>query len=288
MITKRKIIYFLLLIGIILAVVGFVVLYDIVRFQTTKISFLDVGQGDAILISHGTNQILIDGGSSPKVLMEELGKQMPFWDRTIEIVVATHPDSDHINGLVSVFDYYNINQFWHTNASKDTSIYKTLINRAHNEKGVEDMLVFNGLRAILDEGIFLDVIYPFDDNMSEISEINDTSIVTLLSVGDKKFYFGGDLTSEIEDNLPINEKITVLKAGHHGSANSTSEKFLDKVKPTSVIISVGKDNHYGHPHEKVVKRIENNGAIIYRTDINGTVTYNCDKNFNCKVIIERD
>jgi len=271
----RKMAYSFVGIGVIIVIVCGVIVWNLLQFDETTVAFLDVGQGDAILISHGTHQILIDGGPDGTILMEQLGAQMPFWDRNIEIVIATHSDGDHIDGLISVFKNYFVDQFWHTNAGKDTSVYRALNHYAKNESNIKDIIAYSGLSANLGEGIYLDVVYPLRDDVSDVEDINNVSIVTLLTVGEDVFYFGGDLTSNIEDSLPIDDRVTVLKAGHHGSKSSTSEMFLQKTKPRDVVISVGGDNRYGHPYTDVLQNIKDIGAQIFRTDLQGTIVYRC-------------
>ena len=282
----RKIIYSFIGVGVILIIICGVIVWNISHFGDTTVAFLDVGQGDSILISRGSYQILIDGGPDGTILMEQLGAQMPFWDRNIEIVIATHPDSDHIDGLVSVFKNYSVNQFWYTDAGKDTSVYRALSHYAKNESGVEKIIAYSGLRANIVSGVHLDVIYPFKDAMGDIENINDSSITTLLTVGEEIFYFGGDLTSTIEDVLPLNDEITILKASHHGSKFSTSDTFLQKTAPRDVIISAGKDNRYGHPHKRVLQSVKNIGAQIFRTDQQGTIVYICHQE-KCNVVLKK-
>ena len=279
----RKVKYGFAGIGIVLIIVCGVVAWNILRFGDTNVAFLDVGQGDAILISRGSHQILIDGGPDGVVLMEQLGMQMPFWDRNIEIVIATHSDSDHIDGLVSVFKNYSVDQFWHTTAGKDTSVYRVLNHYVKNENDVKKIIAYKGLRADIGGGAHLDIIYPLRDDMGDVEDINNSSIATLLTVGEEVFYFGGDLTSEIEDDLLLGDEITVLKASHHGSKSSTSDAFLQKTAPRDVIISAGKDNRYGHPHKDILQNIEDIGAQVFRTDEQGTILYRC--NNECSIII---
>jgi len=273
--NNRKMIYGVLGLGGIIAVACSVVLYYMVHFQNTTVTFLDIGQGDAILISRGSQQIVIDGGPDSTVLLEQLGKHIPFWDRNIEIVIATHPDADHIDGLIGVFKNYSVDQFWHTNVDKETSVYRALMHYAKNETDVENIIAYHGLSALLDGQTHLDVVFPFDDDMRAVSDANDASIVTLFYVGQDVFYFGGDLPSEIEDTLPIGDDITVLKAGHHGSRRSTSAIFLEQIKPRDVIISAGRDNRYRHPHADVLERVASLGARIFRTDESGSIIYTC-------------
>lgn len=281
----RKTIYILLGFCIALTIVCGVVVYQMSHFRETRVAFLDVGQGDATLISQGSRQILIDGGRDGTILLEQLGKQMPFWDRNIDIVIATHPDSDHIDGLISVFKNYSVDQFWHTNSLKDTSTYRNLMVQVKNEIGIEDVIAYSGLSAVIDDNTTLDVIYPFTSDVGDIDDINDASIATLLYIGDEIFYFGGDLTSDIENKLSMGDDITVLKASHHGSKSSTSNAFLQKTVPRDVIISTGVNNRYGHPHKDVIESILSIDAQILRTDANGTIVYKCIEK-KCKVDFE--
>ncbi len=281
----RKIIYGVVAFGLVVLIICGVVVWNLLEYKDIKVAFLNIGQGDSILISRGSQQILIDGGPDGTKLMEQLGKQMPFWDRNIEIVIATHPDGDHIDGLISVFKNYSVNQFWHTNANKGTSVYDTLIKYAEKEKNVTDVIAYKGLQADFGNNMHLDIIYPFEDDVNNIQDANDTSIVATLTLGDEVFYFGGDLPSKIEDILPLGDKITVLKAGHHGSKSSTGKVFLQKIKPRDVVISVGKGNHYGHPHKRVLQDIKEIGAKIFRTDEQGTIVYHCDK--DCIITLEK-
>ncbi|MEN8252359.1 MAG: MBL fold metallo-hydrolase [Patescibacteria group bacterium] len=283
--NNRKVVYGVLSIIILVSVVCGVVLYYLSESKKIKVAFLDVGQGDAVLVSKGAHQILIDGGPDSAALLEELGKQIPFWDRNIEIVVATHPDGDHIDGLISVFENYNVDQFWHTNADKDTSVNRKLLQSVAEESGVEDITAFRGLDVDIDGDIFLEVIYPFSQDVNDVKDVNDTSLAIVSKIAGEVFYLGGDLSSEIEDVLSVGSEITVLKAGHHGSNSSTSEEFLAKAKPRDVIISAGENNRHAHPHEEVLGRITKAEANTYRTDKNGTITYECDK-IGCKVLLD--
>lgn len=271
---KRSLVYIGMLGGIIVIGVCAVVIYHMVFFSDVRVVFLDVGQGDAILISQGSNQILIDGGPDGTVLLEELGRYMPFWDRTIEIVVATHPDSDHIDGLIGVFENYSVDQLWYTTAAKGTATHKKLMRRVYHEEDVERIIAYHGLHASLGDAS-LEVVHPFSAYVNDEEDVNDTSVAMVFSVASEKFYFGGDLTSEKEDILPL-ESVTVLKASHHGSHSSTSEGFLQKMQPRDVIISSGENNRYGHPHDKVLERSLRAGAEVFRTDQIGSIVYTCD------------
>ncbi|PID52343.1 MAG: hypothetical protein CR972_02625 [Candidatus Moraniibacteriota bacterium] len=273
---NRFVVYLVVFVMIIVSGACATIIYHMSVMDETHVVFLDIGQGDAILISHGSNQVLIDGGPDGTILLEELGTYMPFWDRTIEIVVATHPDSDHIDGLVGVFEHYHVNQLWYTNADKDTATYKKLLYNANKEKNLEKIIAFYGLQARVGDGL-LKVIYPYSSDVSRIEDVNAASITALFEIGNDVFYLGGDITTEFEDKLPIDDKITILKASHHGSNTSTSKKFLQKTNPKDVIISAGVHNRYGHPHKNVLMRIYRTGAQVFRTDQFGSIEYVCNE-----------
>ncbi len=242
----------------------------------TKVIFLEVGQGDAILITEGSYQILIDGGPDGRVLLEELGKHIPFWDREIELVIATHPDSDHIDGLVDLVQNYQVQEFWSTSIERDTSVFTALMRNLRN-RNIKQAFPESGWSIRFPSGAQLEIIYPFAHleapNLSH--EPNNISITSLFAAGEEVFFLGGDLHKEVEDLLPIDESITVLKIGHHGSETSTSDAFLEKTRPREVVFSVGKKNRYGHPSSEIIKRVENRGMTIYRTDQDGSIVYTC-------------
>lgn len=245
-------------------------------FDATKVVFLDVGQGDAILISQGSNQMLIDGGRSGKVLLERLGEYMPFWDSQIETVVATHPDEDHIGGLVDAVDTYRVGVFLDTKMKSETAVYKAL-QEAKLSRNVEDREVFSGLSVTFPDGGKIETLYPhesFTDSRSK--DTNATSIVMKLTAASgKTFLFTGDLPSEQEPMIDTAGHIDVLKAGHHGSKYSSLNEFLERLKPKDTILSVGLKNRYGHPSPETLDRLENIHARIFRTDTQGTISYLC-------------
>lgn len=243
-----------------------------------QVSFLDVGQGDAILIQSPTGvQMLIDGGRDRAVL-RELPKHMGFFDRSIDIVVATHPDADHIGGLTSVFDRYRIQAFIEPGIPNDTSAAKALVAAITNEPGIETMIARRGQRIELGGGAYADILYPDRDVARE--ETNDGSIVVRLVYGETAFLLGGDASDEVEDYLasldPASVRANVLKAGHHGSRNSSSDAWLAAVDPSIVVISAGADNSYGHPHQETLDRIKNSGAQVRATLGTGSIGFQSD------------
>jgi len=241
------------------------------------VSFLDVGQGDAILIQTLNGQdILIDGGPAPQKINLELSKKLPFWDRTIDLIVCTQPHADHVTGLVEVLQRYKVRQVLEAEVSYNSSIYQEWCNVVE-DKGIEYNIARAGQNIDLGSGIKLEVLNPpevlFDGTGDDV---DNNGVVLRLSWGLVSFLFTADIREEAEFELigqRANLKSTVLKVAHHGSETSTSLQFLVAVDPEVAVISVGTDNTFGHPGPEVVERLidrlgEDN---VYRTDENGTV-----------------
>lgn len=241
----------------------------------TEVVFLNVGQGDAILISQGKNQILIDGGRTGKELLAQMGRQIPFWDRNIEFVIATHPDADHIGGLPTLFRTYQVDHVLTTGAESDTETSR-FFQQALSETRFGLTKVFRGAKITLPHGGELMIEYPLTSLPKEASDTNEGSIVARFVYGETSFLLTGDLPHE-ETVLPDEAPVTVLKAAHHGSKYSTSAVFLDLVQPKEAIISVGK-NSYGHPDPGVLGRLEARGVVVRRTDQEGALRYGCSEN----------
>ena len=242
-----------------------------------KVVFLDIGQGDAIFIeSPSGNQVLIDGGPNRKIL-SALGKVMPFYDRSIDFLVATHPDADHIGGLPSVLENYKVSKFFSNGASVDTAIFKQL-----ESEMVENNLEWEVLLAgdVLDfgDGVFLKIIWP--EVISSGKNTNEYSIVAELQYGDDKFLLTGDISSNTEAKILSRYgkelKSDVLKVAHHGSKNSLSPSFLSAVSPDISIISAGLNNRYGHPHKEVVDFLNNLGTVLFGTYESGNISFKSD------------
>jgi competence protein ComEC len=246
--------------------------------DSLHVDFLDVGQGDAVLIERGTRQILIDGGPDPGPVIVEMSKKMAFWDRTIDVVVLTHPDADHLGGLVEVMRRYHVRNIVTTNVTIDSPLFKEWQALIQSKK-VHICSATAGQTITLGPEVSLSVLGPDQSAISDSSSsLNDMSIVTRLSMGNVSFLLAGDLPTEGEEGL-ITERAhlrsTVLKVAHHGSASSTSQTFLNVVDPQVVVVSVGKDNSYAHPNKDVMARLEERvgSENIYRTDEKGTVEF---------------
>lgn len=238
------------------------------------VAFLDVGQGDAIFIeSPNGNQVLVDGGASGQVL-RELGSIMSFYDRSIDVVVATHPDQDHIGGLPDVLTRFEVGIVLRSGARNDTGAFETL-NRLTEGRA---LVVRRGMLIDFGDGVYAEILFP-DRDVSNIDP-NDASIAMRIVYGDTEVMLTGDLPEKVERHLVALGgsllESDVLKVGHHGSKTSSSELFLGFVKPEYAVISAGKDNRYGHPHPEVVKRFEQFNIPVASTAEEGMIVFESD------------
>ncbi len=245
-----------------------------------KVYFLDVGQGDAILINYlNNNQILIDGGGDGKQLLSQLEKIVSPFDNVLEVVVATHPDKDHIGGLVEALKKYQVGLFLENSQKSNSQVYQQL-EEIVRDKNIKRESIFEGSKIKMGELVFLEAFGP-DFNYQEEEENkehNDDSVVLRMDFGSNSFLFTGDIGIQKEKDFFFDQEnidVNFLKVAHHGSKNSSSDEFLKKVTPQFAIISVGKDNPYGHPTREVLERLKENGAEIFRTDEKGTIAVIC-------------
>jgi competence protein ComEC len=242
--------------------------------KNLTVAFLDIGQGDSIYIESPTgNQMLVDGGRDASVL-QRLPQVMGVTDRSIDIVVATHPDADHIGGLHDVFERYAVSTYIDSGNKGDTATFRAL-EKEVTEEGASRILARRGMRIVLGGGAYADILFP-DRDVSAF-ESNDASIVMRLVYGNSAFMLTGDARERTERILlsyrSKNLTSDVLKAGHHGSKTSSSEAFVSAVAPEYGIFSRGCDNTYGHPHASVVSRFTNHGVQILDTCTDGTVIF---------------
>ncbi|MDP4001315.1 MAG: MBL fold metallo-hydrolase [bacterium] len=239
------------------------------------VNFYDVGQGDSIFIqTHLGNQILIDGGPNDKVLTE-LGNDMPFFDRTIDMLILTHPHTDHVAGLVDIIRRFKVKKVIMPEVKSDVDAYDKFLEIIE-EKNVETVYKFEGQRIYLDTATVFDVYYPPQGRLSE-KDLNNTSIVGKLSFGQTSFLFVGDAGIAIENSIlpKYDLDVDVLKVGHHGSRFSTSLSLLSEVTPEYSVISVG-ENNYGHPTEEVLDKLHSGGSQVFRTDQDHTIKFISD------------
>jgi competence protein ComEC len=278
--NTRKALRVLISISLLLlsALLSALVWWQSTQLTETSITFLNVGQGDAILIEQGKYQVLIDGGKDGKRLTSELGRIVPFWDRNIEVLIPTHPDADHIGGFAELSRSYDIESVFF-NGALGTSEYFVRFREEVSRRVPKEawQLLRAGSTITLPAGGKLSVIYPQNtfDGVQEDGKTNEGSIVILFEYEQTSFLLTGDLPYE-ESVLPPLSPVTVLKAAHHGSKYSTSNTFLEMVRPKEAVISVG-ENTYGHPSQEVLGRLENKGVKVLRTDTLGSIQYRCSK-----------
>jgi competence protein ComEC len=236
------------------------------------VSFLDVGQGDAILIeSPDGRQMLVDGGQYPSLLLSRVGEQLPFWDKSIDLVVATHPDADHVAGLVDLFESYEVGQVITNGSHAESGTGYFGLVSAVQQANTPIQGVVGGEVIALGSDVRIEILHA--GALPGSDEENDESIVMRLVYGDFSLLLTGDAEQTAEMALLNSGKevqSAVLKAGHHGSNSSSCAEFLQAVHPQIVVIS-GADERYDHPHEDVLARIAETGATVMRTDELGTI-----------------
>lgn len=244
--------------------------------QYLEVVFLDVGQGDAVLITAPSgNQMLIDAGRDTSVL-RALGEVMEFSDREIDVVVATHPDADHIGGFAGVFERYDVGAVVGVNAHNDTNVYEDFV-RVVEAEGSEVYDAERGQLIDLGSGVFAQVLFPYEG--ATITG-NDASVVVQLIHDDIEFLLMSDVGKGVEENLVLREgdllASDVLKVGHHGSKTSTGERFVEVVDPSISLISAGESNRYQHPHPDVLQTLAGVGVPALGTYEEGTITLYSD------------
>jgi len=243
--------------------------------KKTEVVFFDVGQGDSILINLlDNNEILIDGGPDNTILYK-LGNYLPIYNRDIELMILTHPHADHLVGLVEVLKRYKVKKVMFNQVEYNSEIYENFLSLISKlEIEILNPADFSELELI--ENNFLKVLYPQEDLSNEkFKNQNDNSIVLkFLAEDEKSFLFTGDTEEKIEEKLILNFEdelnSDILKIGHHGSNTSSGLDFLKAVLPDWAVISVG-ENSFGHPSQRVIKRLERIDAEIFRTDEDGDV-----------------
>jgi len=255
--------------------------------------FCDVGQGDAILITQGFNQILIDGGPNDKVLTC-LKNNMSFFDKKLEIVALTHPDADHMTGIIPVMEKYKVDYFLIGPEGNNSAMFAELVKKLD---GFCFMNVYTGDKIKLGD-IVLETLWPergwvagrldvgsetWEAGNSNFilgaktthSKLNDFSLVFLMKYAGKRVLFMGDADSRVQGEIMAGNTLTsveILKFPHHGSKTGMREDFLEKIQPKEAVISVGK-NSFGHPTTEALEMLKNEGVTVRRTDLEGEIKY---------------
>ncbi len=248
--------------------------------------FLPVGDGDATLIQTPSgNQVLVDGGPSGTALLAQLGRHMPFWDRTLDVVVLTHPGDEHITGLVPVLERYRVGAVVYREIGFESETWEHWLDLLETE-GATVYQGEAGLRLTLDRGVEMTVLNPGPELWEES---NDNSLVVRLVYGQTALLLTSDIGAHVERRLVAEEGAglasTALKVAHHGSCASTTPEFLDAVTPQVAVVSVGAGNRFGSPCAEVLARLS--GVEVYRTDEQGTIEFVSDGAQTWRVETER-
>ncbi len=246
------------------------------NLNSTKITFLDIGQGDATFIEFSNKQqMLIDCAKDSRIL-EALGRAMPFYDRSIDFLVITHPDLDHYGGCIDVLQRFQINTIVYTDAAKDNQFFDTFTREIKNEQENGAVYVKIDKEQIWNiASTTIHFLFPNAPVETTKLEGNNTSIIIKFTQGEQDVLLTGDAEKELESYLiktyGAQLDIEVLKVGHHGSDTSSIQPFLEATSPDFAIISAGLENEYGHPTPRVLKRLQKIGAKIWRTDAQGDI-----------------
>lgn len=234
-----------------------------------KIHYIDVGQGDSAIIEQNGHYMLIDAGTNS--CEDDLISYIDSLNITkFDYVIATHAHEDHIGSMDAVINKYDVEKVLFAKHTTTTKTFENFVTAVKN-KGLKLYAPSVNEEFIFQDSKFI-VLAP---NSSNYDEINNYSIVVKFIYNETSYLFAGDAENLSEEEMLNNEidlSADVLKVGHHGSKSSTSQKFLNAVNPKYAVISVGKDNDYGHPKQDIMNRLKNSNIIVYRTDESGTIT----------------
>lgn len=242
--------------------------------DTLHVHFLDVDQGDAtLLITPSGKQVLIDGGPNLETL-EHLGTYMPFFDRTIEVLVLTHPDTDHLTALPDVLRRYTVASIVLAGTEKSTAKYLDLLHEVETQH--IPVIWSNPLNDIVfDDGVTLEMIWPDANEVTQIEDANDASVTLRVVYEDYRILLPGDIETLAEQKILESGRdvsADILKMPHHGSRTSSSTGFLLAVHPSLAIASTGQNNQFGHPHPEIVDRYEKLNISVRNTAEEGTIS----------------
>jgi len=243
--------------------------------QIGKLRFIacDVGQGDGMLIIAPSGaEIVVDGGPGSRIL-DCLSKNMPFWDRKIELVISTHAQLDHLAGIIETANRYEIGMLVTTNIGSSAKFYQRWQKEIADKK-IKVYVTKRGDKITL-PGVSLEVLWPPADKLAQWQkqppkDLNVTAFVLRLDVGSKCAYLTSDEPFGVLEAI-LDRPCDVLKVAHHGSKTGTSEKLLEQIKPKVAIIQVGKNNSYGHPTPEVLAMLAKFGVKVLRNDLEGEI-----------------
>ncbi len=263
------------------AVLVATILFSFLQTKKLSIDVFDIGQGDSILITAPSGEhILVDGGPDASVIAK-LAHRLGFFDHTIDLVIATHPQADHIAGLLPVLDRFTVKRVMLTTIKNETPEYRALREKVTDQYiPIIDAADMPTMTIGDVSPVTIEVLWPRREYSGRlVDDPNVISTVFRLTYGAHRFLFTGDAEKSVEDALledGIELSADFLKVGHHGSDTSTTQAFLDAVHPSVAAISVGRKNTFGHPSRRVLRRLERAGATIYRTDLHSDINIRSD------------
>lgn len=255
-----------------------------------KVEMLDIGQGDATLITTKSQTIMIDTGDVDK--RDELVKLLKERNvHTIDKLIITHPHADHIGGAYALFKNFEVKALYDNGQPTTTKTYRTYL-KLIKEKGIKYQQLLSGDKLDFGDGVIFTVFSPTKDMVEKQEDLNNNSIVGQLKYNDFTMLFTGDAEKDAELSMvkTYGNKLAslVLKSPHHGSRTSSSDAFLKEVQPETVLISLAADNEYGHPHKQVLDRYKKYGIKVYRTDQNGSISIFSDGSKDYKVLTSKE
>lgn len=276
---------------ILISIILFIALFSPKNKGVLKFTVMDVGQGDALFIESPTGvQIIVDGGPGNN-LLKEIPKVLPWYDRSVDMIFVTNPDSDHYEGFIKFLDKYSVEALVESGTTNSYSAFGVFQEKI-KEKDISKTLARRGQTIDIGGGVYIQILFP-DRNVEQVSP-NTGSIVMKIIYGDTSVLLQGDSVASIEQYLLEMDgdylKSDILKVGHHGSKTSSVKEYVEKVSPKYAVISAGSDNSYGHPHKEVVENLSDLNIKTIATCNNGAIHFESDgrefvlKNTNTKVV----
>ena len=266
-----------LTLAVIFAGLGLLLIFSFLNSGKFRLIACDVGQGDGmLLVSPSGKQIVVDGGPGTKIV-DCLSQNMPFWDRTVELVVATHAQKDHMEGLLEVMARYKVKMIAETKVNNGSELHREW-EKAVKEEEAKVYIAKKGDRLKIDR-LTLDILWPDAQKlnswqMTSPSDLNESAIVLRTNYGQFCVYLTADIPKETLQGL-VDKKCQILKISHHGSKTGTNTEIINEVSPRLAIIQVGK-NSYGHPTKEVIDLLTSKAVKILRNDTNGVIEITSD------------
>ena len=266
---------------LILCVYGSIIFIIYTEFTNPYLAvhFLDIGQGDGILIRTPDKRTIIVDGGPDNSLVYKLGEFLPFYERDIDLLILTHPDADHLISFVELLKRYRVHHALITGIADDRPTYQAFLELLAAQRTAV-LIAGSVTRIPVGSEVMIEILYPFASLFNQVPEdSNDSSIIFSLHYGEHQFLFTGDASVAVEHALlqaGVAVQADVLKIGHHGSDTSTSQEFLEAVAPSIAVIQVGKDNKFGHPHRRVLDRLDAHSVATFINSLTGDITIQSD------------